>query len=82
MRHARESLTRNLPQFLSTGDAVAIHRNSFGRLRTLKYEYHDRFSDIRSEKPSRLWTPREALIDEVWRRPAQTSAIPGSVDAL
>src|SRR5271169_5227084 len=33
LRHARESLTRNLPQFLSAGDAVAIYRNTFGRLK-------------------------------------------------
>src|SRR5580698_4949890 len=51
VRHARESLTRNLPQFFSAGDAVAIHGNTFGRLRALKYEYRDRVSDIRSEKP-------------------------------
>jgi formylglycine-generating enzyme required for sulfatase activity len=31
-------------------DAVAFHGNTFGRLGALKYEYHDRFSDIRSEK--------------------------------
>jgi hypothetical protein len=68
LRHASDSHTHNLSQFLSAGDALAIHGNTFGHLRTLKYEYHDRFSDIRSERPRPVpWErdTREALIDEV-----------------
>ena len=45
---------------------MAVHRNSFGRLRTLKYEYYDRFQTFEAKSLAPLDT-REALIDEVWR---------------
>jgi formylglycine-generating enzyme required for sulfatase activity len=32
LRHASDSHTHNLSQFLSAGDALAIHGNTFGRL--------------------------------------------------
>jgi hypothetical protein len=40
LRHARDSHTHNLSQFLSARDALAVHGNTFGDLRVLKHECH------------------------------------------
>src|SRR5580704_2443176 len=85
LRHAGEPLTGNLPQFLSAGNTLAIHGNTFGRLRTLKYESYDRFSDIRNEKLRPQPGPNGRTRGADRRglaRSAQTSTISGSMDAL
>ena len=33
LRHSRESCSRDVSQLLSTSDSVAVHRNSFGKLK-------------------------------------------------
>ena len=41
LRDAGESLARDVPQFLSSGDAVAVHRNTFSQLGIPQCEYRD-----------------------------------------